>query len=419
MEKLACTTIGPCAPNHPPRRPELIEQRRWELEQWLWRLTESPQVGAATACGSESPQHIVLPSGSPRLAQGRFVHRFCRFPVACPDRQTCTCHPQIANSLMMFHFCELDAAARMRPRAASAGPPGAGGSALDGGASERASQLGSPLGSLGAAAAGGSTQLSPMHSYAPSWSGSEASDLFPGSSTSSLAAAAAAAAVAGSASTLSDSPARQPSQQQHHHQHTPPRPQHAQQLHASAHSDSHSDGGRHQPLAAAGMLPASAGLGALGGGGQLRLALPVQHRGAAKAAARLLREQLATAQADLQGEPAAAGLAAPFAQSPAVACSHYIAWRVTPHIFHLPRCCDLQTLPARLPATSRPWPSWQLSWRRCRSSSSWQLSWGREMAPARRRQAWRRQRRQRSSRRQRRWRRSRRRQPRWRSCSST
>ena len=27
-----------------PCRPELIEQRRWELEQWLWRLTESPLV---------------------------------------------------------------------------------------------------------------------------------------------------------------------------------------------------------------------------------------------------------------------------------------------------------------------------------------------------------------------------------------
>ena len=23
-----------------PQKPELIEQRRWELEQWLWRLTE-------------------------------------------------------------------------------------------------------------------------------------------------------------------------------------------------------------------------------------------------------------------------------------------------------------------------------------------------------------------------------------------
>lgn len=32
----------------PHRRPELIEQRRWELEQWLWRLTESPEV-----CGWE------------------------------------------------------------------------------------------------------------------------------------------------------------------------------------------------------------------------------------------------------------------------------------------------------------------------------------------------------------------------------
>lgn len=44
------------------KKPELIERRRWELEQWLWRLTEVPQV---------------------------------------------------ANSAMMFHFCELDAASRL------------------------------------------------------------------------------------------------------------------------------------------------------------------------------------------------------------------------------------------------------------------------------------------------------------------
>lgn len=26
------------------QRPDLIEQRRWELEQWLWRLTEVPSI---------------------------------------------------------------------------------------------------------------------------------------------------------------------------------------------------------------------------------------------------------------------------------------------------------------------------------------------------------------------------------------
>ncbi len=47
------------------KKPELIEKRRWELEQWLWRLTEVPQI---------------------------------------------------ANSAMMFHFCELDAASRLITR---------------------------------------------------------------------------------------------------------------------------------------------------------------------------------------------------------------------------------------------------------------------------------------------------------------
>lgn len=74
---------------------------------------------------------------------------------------------------MMFHFCELDAAARMRPRPAPAAP-----TAQRSGA---ASPLSSPSGSMqgaGAAAAaafhmagGSSHQLSPVHSYAPSWSG--------------------------------------------------------------------------------------------------------------------------------------------------------------------------------------------------------------------------------------------------------
>lgn len=44
------------------KHPELIERRRWELEQWLWRLTEVPAV---------------------------------------------------ANSAMMFHFCELGIASRL------------------------------------------------------------------------------------------------------------------------------------------------------------------------------------------------------------------------------------------------------------------------------------------------------------------
>lgn len=220
---------------------------------------------------------------------------------------------------MMFHFCELDAAARMRPRAASVGPPAASpGGQMDGSASIP-SQLGSPRGSLGAqapAGAGSSTQLSPMHSYAPSWSGSEASDLFPGSSSSSLAASAAAAAAALGGGSLADSPA-QHLHQSHHHDRTPLRPQqaqHAQQVHGSAHSGSPAHGSRQQLVAPGALLPGGAAMGAaglpspgagasLGVGGQLRLALPVQQRGAAKAAARLLREQLATAQADLQGEP--------------------------------------------------------------------------------------------------------------------
>ena len=47
--------------------------------------------------------------------------------------------------------------------------------------------------------------------------------------------------------------------------------------------------------------------GAAVGSGQLRLALPVQQRGAAKVAVRLLREQLAATHTDLQGEALQAG----------------------------------------------------------------------------------------------------------------
>lgn len=207
-----------------------MEQRRWELEQWLWRLTESPLV---------------------------------------------------ANSIMIYHFLELDSAARVRPRSSAALTP--------------PDHSGAPFLDL-AGAAGSSAQLSsPRHSYAPSWSGSEVSELYPDSSSSSLAAAAAAAA------TLGDSPARPPhhhhsSSQGHPPRHTPPRA-HASGLHAI--SDSHSEGsGMQLPMHAATQAAAAAGLA---GSGQLRLALPVQQRGAAKAAVRQLREQLVTAHADLQG----------------------------------------------------------------------------------------------------------------------
>ena len=212
---------------------------------------------------------------------------------------------QVANSVMMLHFCELDAAARVRPRAAA--PP----RALPGGTTplDGCSLLGSPHGSLessaAAAAAAGfrgpssSAQHSPVHSYAPSWSGSEASDLCPDSSSSSLA----AAAVAG---VLANSPARHSHPARHSS--TPPRQQQQQrqrQPSLHAHSDTQSEGsGRQQgQLAAAASLPmgVQGAAAAAGGPGQLRLALPVQQRGTVKAAVRLLRDQLATAQADLQG----------------------------------------------------------------------------------------------------------------------
>lgn len=215
-----------------------------------------------------------------------------RYASLIPSKQR---QEQIANSVMMFHFCELDAAARVRPRASSQHPAPRTAASLDRGGSTGMSPAGSLAASAGAGALPG-PDSSPLHSYAPSWSGSEASELYADSSSSSLAAVAAAAGVGVA---LGDSPAHPPS---HLHQHThqprltPPRVQ-AAGLHAT--SDTQSDGGSGQAQA---MLPVGASLSGIGSGGHLRLALPVQQRGATKAAARLLREQLAVAQADLQGE---------------------------------------------------------------------------------------------------------------------
>jgi hypothetical protein len=84
----------------------------------------------------------------------------------------------------------------------------------------------------------------------------------------------------------------------------PAQQQQQQQQHLIApslpgYSDSRSDtSSSRQQLA--GQLPASRASGGLAAG-QLRLALPVQQRGASKAAVRQLRQQLATAEADLRG----------------------------------------------------------------------------------------------------------------------
>ena len=202
---------------------------------------------------------------------------------------------------MMFHFCELDAAARMRPRAAAAAPPPprAPGSADGAAAQLPAGQQGSPGSAPGRSS---SAQLSPQHSYAPSWSGSEASELLFGADSASVSSSLAAG---GSSAALGDSPAR-PAPHRHslgHHQHaTPPRPP------PPPRSDSLSDGsGRQASMLPAASLPPPSGTAAgLLGGAQLRMALPVNQRGATKAALRQLHDQLATAQADLAGARRAA-----------------------------------------------------------------------------------------------------------------
>lgn len=277
--------------------------------------------------------------------------------------------PQIANSIMMFHFCELDAAARMRPRPAPPAP-----------AAQRSSgpsPLSSPSGSLqgaGAAAAAAafqgagasSQQLSPVHSYAPSWSGEAAlpgchgwmgaglqmstrpsadqlawvraeaplhtgllhghaalnlgcTSPAAGSEASDLLFGEASAGGSQAATGLGDSPSRPaqraaPPQQQG--QATPPRQQSAgppSSVRAGS-SDSLSDSSSRQQsllpsasLLPAGSIPAPPPSLAIGSSRraaepQLRLALPVHTRGAAKAAVRLLRGQLDAAQTDLAGE---------------------------------------------------------------------------------------------------------------------
>ena len=215
---------------------------------------------------------------------------------------------QIANSVMMRHFCELDAASRVKPRPSAAIT--APGSTERSGSTSRvalspASSLGTAAAAAAAAAGGFPGPSSSTHSYAPSWSGSEASDLLFGgeSSSSSLVAA---EGVRGGAAPAGGSPAR--SHSQHYHQ-TPPRQQAAAGLPPAGGSDSQLDrSGRQESL-----LPATSGalagapVGSGHGSGQLRLALPVQQRGAAKAAVRLLREQLAATHTDLQGEALQAG----------------------------------------------------------------------------------------------------------------
>jgi hypothetical protein len=46
------------------RRPELVEQRRWELEQWIWRLMDIPQIASSVMmhhfCELESASKQVM-----------------------------------------------------------------------------------------------------------------------------------------------------------------------------------------------------------------------------------------------------------------------------------------------------------------------------------------------------------------------
>lgn len=60
-----------CPPLVALARPEMVEQRRFELEQWLWRLTESPLVGASCHRGCE---RLHLTPGAPCR---REVERSC------------------------------------------------------------------------------------------------------------------------------------------------------------------------------------------------------------------------------------------------------------------------------------------------------------------------------------------------------
>lgn len=152
--------------------------------------------------------------------------------------------------------------------------------------------------------------LSPGGTAVPA--GSEASDLFGDGSASGSQAAAG----------LGDSPSRpaqRPVPQQQQGRASPPRRQSTGQPSSAraGSSDSLSDSSSRQQslLPSASLLPANlqtrlpapppslvVGSSRRASDQQLRLALPVHNRGAAKAAVRLLRGQLDTAQADLAGE---------------------------------------------------------------------------------------------------------------------
>jgi hypothetical protein len=237
---------------------------------------------------------------------------------------------QIANSVMMRHFCELDAASRVKPRPSAAVAAPALGSAERSGSTLRvalspASSLGATAAAATAAAGGFPGPSSSTHSYAPSWSGSEASDLLFGGDSSSSSQVAAEGG-RGGAAPAGGSPAR--SHSQHHHQ-TPPRQHSAAGLPPAGSSDSQLDrSGRQESL-----LPATSGpvAGAAVGSGQLRLALPVQQRGAAKAAVRLLREQLGATLTDLHGEAwwaptPSCSATLPAVAGPVVACTWQNVW---------------------------------------------------------------------------------------------
>ena len=201
---------------------------------------------------------------------------------------------QIANSVMMRHFCELDAASRVKPRPSAAVAAPALGSAERSGSTLRvalspASSLGATAAAATAAAGGFPGPSSSTHSYAPSWSGSEASDLLFGGDSSSSSQVAAEGGRGGAAPAGS---------------------------------------GRQESL-----LPATSGpvAGAAVGSGQLRLALPVQQRGAAKAAVRLLREQLGATLTDLHGEAwwaptPSCSATLPAVAGPVVACTWQNVW---------------------------------------------------------------------------------------------
>ncbi|GAB4813643.1 hypothetical protein N2152v2_000689 [Parachlorella kessleri] len=234
------------------KKPELIEQRRWELEQWLWRLTEVPQI---------------------------------------------------ANSAMMFHFCELDILSKHRSAGAQA-------------PASPSIPSTSPSGLWDGERSSGA-----LPAYEPSWSGSEPLDQQLDTLDSTGSTAAAAAELRGSAPGLEHTRPTSANSQGMSYFPTSNPPQQQQQQHQqqvggggagwAVRSSSGTDvspqpwDGLTPALSPAASMTAAAAHAGSGDllanlGGKARLGLQIEYRATVSGLAKALRSQLEAAAGDLQ-----------------------------------------------------------------------------------------------------------------------